>query len=156
MSVVRRKRSNTARLERYAAVSECGQQSPAESQPRPSTQDIARDDKRVRVWFRSRMPSVSGLRRKRNIEGLTSRLRASSRAWSLECLIGRGAVQVPCKVYKQGLGGLDCRGNWQKWLGSAVGKRGAGGDGKLRRDVECFRRGMAFPCDSPRTRGVAQ
>jgi hypothetical protein len=60
------------------------------------------------------MGSVSGLMRKRNIEGLTSHLRASSRAWGLECLIGREAVQVPCRVGKQG---LDCRGNLGKVAG---------------------------------------
>ena len=35
--------------------------------------------------------------------GLTSRLRASSRALDLDCLIGRGAVRIPCKYFTVGL-----------------------------------------------------
>ena len=37
------------------------------------------------------------------IVGLTSRLRASSRALDLDCLIGRGAVRIPCKYFPVGL-----------------------------------------------------
>ena len=39
----------------------------------------------------------------RKSEGLTSRLRASSRALDLDCLIGRGAVRIPCKYFTVGL-----------------------------------------------------
>lgn len=92
-SVAQQDRSNTARLETYAAVSECGQQSPRREPATSESSSIAQRPKSLKAWVRSPTFSVSGLSRKRKTTGLTSRLWASSRAADLECLIGREALR---------------------------------------------------------------
>jgi len=48
--------------------------------------------------------------------GLTSRLRASSRALDLECLIGRGAVHIPCVYSTVGLvDWTTAKSGWETW-----------------------------------------
>jgi hypothetical protein len=46
-------KGDTARLERHAAVSDSGQQTPAKSQPRSSTQVLRNEAGRPREWFRT-------------------------------------------------------------------------------------------------------
>jgi hypothetical protein len=95
MRVVQQDRGNTARLETYAAVSECSQQTPAESQPHASPQ-VLRNDQEVaslgRIAYEIRSMALAD---GQDTVRLTSRLRASSRALHFACLIGRGAVPCP-------------------------------------------------------------
>jgi hypothetical protein len=120
--VAQQSRSNTARLETCAATSEFSQQNPAGCQPRRvRVLEYCATTKSVRGH--SLAPIAYAIRCRaqadawmRVSEGLTSRLRASSRALDRECLIGRGAVRIPCKYFMVGLvDRTTAESGWETW-----------------------------------------